>query len=142
MSKREEYNACMRPYITGSKSKEQRKLDFCIGAKVCSGKAKDREEAEKICLLPKVKPVKQEQDEEPCLECEVANAIAAIAAICKAHPGKIDCSIIEKSLEAGVNTVDEWLDIFDKIKDTCSEDACLETMMVEKNLTERIGKRK
>ena len=50
MASREEYNACMRPYITGSKPKEQRKLDFCIGAKICSGKAKDEEEARKICL--------------------------------------------------------------------------------------------
>ena len=50
---RTEYNKCIRPYITGSKPKEQRKLDFCIGAKICSGRAKDRAEAERLCLLPK-----------------------------------------------------------------------------------------
>ena len=47
------YNDCMRPYITGSKPKEQRKLDFCVGAKRCSGKASTREEAEEICRQPK-----------------------------------------------------------------------------------------
>jgi hypothetical protein len=51
---RTEYNQCMRPYITGSKPKEQRKLDFCVGAKICSGKASSRDEAIQICSLPKV----------------------------------------------------------------------------------------
>jgi hypothetical protein len=50
---RKEYNACMRPYITGSKPKEQRKLDFCVGAKICSGKAPSREDAIQLCSLPK-----------------------------------------------------------------------------------------
>lgn len=54
MANRAEYNTCMRPYITGGgKSKEQRKLDFCIGAKLCSLKVSTREEAEQICSLPK-----------------------------------------------------------------------------------------
>lgn len=43
----------MRPYITGSKPKEQRKLDFCVGAKICSGKAKTGDEAKALCSLPK-----------------------------------------------------------------------------------------
>ena len=55
MANREEYNACMRPFITGSKPKEQRKRDFCIGAKICSGKAQTEEEAADLCAkaLPK-----------------------------------------------------------------------------------------
>lgn len=54
MATRTEYNQCMRPYITGSgKSKEQRKLDFCVGAKICSGKSSSREEAVQLCSLPK-----------------------------------------------------------------------------------------
>ena len=53
MASREEYNACMRPYLTGSKPKEQRKLDFCVGAKVCSGHAATEEEAIQVCSLPK-----------------------------------------------------------------------------------------
>ena len=45
-----EYNACMRPYITGKgKLKEQRKLDFCIGAKICAGRAQTVEEAIPLC---------------------------------------------------------------------------------------------
>lgn len=60
MATREKYNTCMKPYIRGSnKTKEQRQMNFCIGAKVCSGKAKNEEEAKKLCLLPKEpKPVK------------------------------------------------------------------------------------
>lgn len=53
MASRVEYNNCMRPYITGSKPKEQRKLDFCVGAKICSGKSSSREEAVQLCSLPK-----------------------------------------------------------------------------------------
>ena len=49
MANRAEYNACMRPYITGSKPKEERKRDFCVGAKICSGKAQSKEEALTLC---------------------------------------------------------------------------------------------
>lgn len=56
---RAKYNACMRPYMTGSKSKEQRQMDFCIGAKLCSGKTPNEEAAKAICSLPKEpKPLK------------------------------------------------------------------------------------
>lgn len=66
MSKREEYNKCIIPYISGSKPKEQRRLDFCVGAKVCSGKAKDRAEAERLCSLPKeLKPLRAKRGKPP-----------------------------------------------------------------------------
>ena len=59
MANRTEYNDCMRPYITGSKPKEERKRDFCIGAKICSGKAQTKEQADQLCSLPKEpKPIK------------------------------------------------------------------------------------
>jgi len=51
MATREQYNTCMKPYISGQH--EDRKLDFCIGAKMCAGKASTEEEARQICLLPK-----------------------------------------------------------------------------------------
>lgn len=68
---REEYNSCMRTYITGTgKTKEQRRLDFCIGAKVCSGKAKSEEEARTICDVPKLpkwaKPLLKEEEPVTC----------------------------------------------------------------------------
>ena len=51
MASREEYTSCMKPYITGKgKEKEQRRLDFCMGAKICSGKAVDETEAKNLCL--------------------------------------------------------------------------------------------
>lgn len=50
MATRAEYTECMRPFITGTgKTKEERQLGFCTGAKICSGKAASVEEAEKIC---------------------------------------------------------------------------------------------
>lgn len=58
--KREEYNSCISVGLKGKKfDKEQRKLEFCIVSKTCSGKAKDREEAKYLCSLPKEpKPAK------------------------------------------------------------------------------------
>lgn len=53
MPTREEYQACLRPYITGKKSKEERKLAFCTGSKICSQKVQTKEEAEHLCRQPK-----------------------------------------------------------------------------------------
>lgn len=56
MTDRAAYNDCMRPYITGKgKPKEERKLAFCVGAKICAGKAQSEEEATKLCAntIPK-----------------------------------------------------------------------------------------
>ena len=45
------YNHCMKPYIQGTgKTPEERRLDFCIGAKICSGKTSDKDQARQICL--------------------------------------------------------------------------------------------
>jgi hypothetical protein len=55
MPTREEYNQCMKPYISGQH--KDRKLSFCAGAKICTGKASTIEEAEKICReLPPKEP--------------------------------------------------------------------------------------
>ncbi len=55
---RKAYNECLSPWIKGKGiDKEERKLRFCTGAKVCSGKAKDEKEAIELCKLPK--PVKE-----------------------------------------------------------------------------------
>jgi hypothetical protein len=51
MATREEYNACMRPYMTGGGT--DRKTRFCVGAKLCSGKARNEEEAKELCSQPK-----------------------------------------------------------------------------------------
>lgn len=81
MATRTEYNQCIRPFITGTgKSKEERKLNFCIGAKVCSGKAKNPEEAKQICLTQPPKPAKQPKQRRakgcpPCPPCEEAAAV-------------------------------------------------------------------
>jgi hypothetical protein len=59
---RKQYNQCIAPYMRGSKPKEQRQFDMCVGAKICSGKAGTEEEARGICSLPKEpKPIKTGQ---------------------------------------------------------------------------------
>jgi len=60
----DKYRNCMRKYMSGEgKSKEERQHDICIGAKICSGKAKTQDEAEYLCSLPReVKPQKQKSD--------------------------------------------------------------------------------
>lgn len=75
---RQKYNTCMIPYITGKKPVEQRRLDFCIGAKVCSGKASSDEEAKTICLSQPAesKPSQPRKKKDSC----DFNAIAACAA--------------------------------------------------------------
>ena len=51
---RQQYNKCMSPWIKGTGiAKEERKMRFCTGAKICSGKAKTEEEAIALCKLPK-----------------------------------------------------------------------------------------
>jgi len=56
---RRAFNDCMRPYMSGSKTKEQRGFDMCVGAKLCAHKTSSKEEAIRICSEPKpVKSVK------------------------------------------------------------------------------------
>ena len=44
---RKEYTTCMKPYMTGGGP--NRKERFCLGSKLCSGKASTKEEAAKLC---------------------------------------------------------------------------------------------
>lgn len=78
MATREEYNACMKPYMTGSKPKEQRQLDFCVGAKLCSGKAKDEKEAERVCLLPKPPKEEKERKRREVPTCNVEQIVSCL----------------------------------------------------------------
>ncbi len=48
MAGREAYTSCMIPFMKGGGP--DRKLRFCTGAKICSGKAASEEEARQICL--------------------------------------------------------------------------------------------
>jgi hypothetical protein len=60
MASRQEYTTCVAQGMRGKKlSRPERNMEFCIVAKLCSKKAKDREEAKLICSQPKEpKPVK------------------------------------------------------------------------------------
>jgi len=57
---RAKYAKCVGDGLRGKTlGKAERKLEFCIVSKLCSSKAKDREEAMRVCSLPKEpKPTK------------------------------------------------------------------------------------
>ncbi len=65
------YNSCIGGKLKGLHlSKEERKLEFCIVSKVCSGKAADRDAAIAACNVPKLsKWVKGAKAKEPDLPC-------------------------------------------------------------------------
>lgn len=44
---RADYTDCMKPYMRGGGP--ERKERFCIGAKICSGKADNEDEAKRLC---------------------------------------------------------------------------------------------
>jgi len=68
---RKEYNSCMSVKMKNKKlSKEERKQEFCMAAKECSGKAKTREEAMAQCNKPKLpKGVKEDTPQEAEVPC-------------------------------------------------------------------------
>lgn len=93
---RTSYNRCMSPYMKGSKPKEQRQLDFCIGSKVCSQKAKNEEEAKQICLLPKEpKPFKAKRGNGRDCGREVSELTRCIVS-------KIDMDLASESMENAI----------------------------------------
>lgn len=50
MGKLEDYRACMAEKMKGKKfPKGERKKAFCAQAKICTGKAKNMDEAVKLC---------------------------------------------------------------------------------------------
>lgn len=56
MASRAEYNKCMIPFLKDGKTKEQHRMDFCVGAKICSGKSKSKEEAAQVCQISLSQP--------------------------------------------------------------------------------------
>jgi len=54
MGKREDYTKCMIPHMKGGGP--DRKERFCVGAKLCSGKAGDEGEAKRLCAEAAANP--------------------------------------------------------------------------------------
>lgn len=46
---RAKYNECMKPYMQGKMTPAERGNNMCLGAKLCTGKAKTKMEAEELC---------------------------------------------------------------------------------------------
>lgn len=74
---RARFNTCIKEALQNrSLTKEQRRLEFAIAAKLCSGKAQTREEALTLCSKPKPPSEAQQKlmavyDELPCSEIPV-----------------------------------------------------------------------
>ena len=66
MGKREDYTTCMKPWMTGGGP--ERKERFCVGAKICSGKAGNEQEATKLCTeaASNPKPPKAKRGRKVC----------------------------------------------------------------------------
>lgn len=68
---RKEYARCVGQGLKGKKlSKEERKLEFCALSKLCSGKAKTREEALTICSQPKLPKIPKVRGVKKGQSCE------------------------------------------------------------------------
>lgn len=71
--RQEDYRSCMAENLKGKKglTKEERQSLFCISSRICSGKAKSREEAKVMCSQPKQpKPPKKVTRGKTGLSCE------------------------------------------------------------------------
>lgn len=101
------YNNCMKPYMTGGG--EDRKLRFCVGAKLCSRKSKTEEEARAICIesAANPKPAKEPKTKRPRVACtlkDLGNIAACITA-------KIDLSTL---------TTENMQTVFSEALETCA----------------------
>lgn len=103
---RQTYNDCMKKYISGAgKAPEERKLAFCAGAKICSGKAKDITEAVHLCQIapPKEKKEKKEKAKSTRKANKEASAscLQDMTKLAECAANVIDLSLItEKNIEA------------------------------------------
>jgi sRNA-binding protein len=81
---RAQYSACIGEAMTGKQlSKDERKLEFCVAAKLCSQKAKSREEAVAICKQPKPpKPEGEKKTHKSKCDCPELNP-AELIPVCE-----------------------------------------------------------
>ncbi len=94
---RQEYNVCMKPYMSGKGfTKEQRQQKMCIGAKICSGKATTEEEAAQICASAPPKEAKSKKGTASC-STQAGNLYNCILE-------RLDFADIETSLQNAVHS--------------------------------------
>lgn len=75
---RQAYNECMIPFMKGGGP--DRKLRFCTGAKICSGKAASEDEARQICISqPPKEPKKRKARKTVDCGKEMARVSACLA---------------------------------------------------------------
>jgi len=94
MTSRPEFNDCMKPYMKGGGP--DRKLRFCTGAKICSGKAASEEEARQICISAPPKEPKVRKSRATGKSCSV-EAIEKVTA-CLASRINFEATDMNKEL--------------------------------------------
>ncbi len=100
----------MTPFMTGKgKTPEQRKMDMCVGAKICSGKAATEAEAQQICINqppkePKAKKVKGSIDTAGLATC-VARSVELKDLTAENFPGRLETAITHCSTGEAVKPV-------------------------------------
>ena len=101
--KQEDYRNCIAKGLKGKTLKpEERKLEFCVVAKLCSHKSKDREEAELVCKesLNKPKPLKQPSTKRGSRSCE-RQAVELVDCVMDNIPQDSLCNINKLQIALG-----------------------------------------
>ncbi len=79
---RKEYTTCMTPHMKGTgKTKEQRQKDMCIGAKLCTGKAANEQEAAKLCAEAALNPKPKAEKTKRAKFCSIKDLEAVSACV-------------------------------------------------------------
>lgn len=92
----EQYRACMKPYMAGAGP--DKRMRFCVGAKICSGKAKSEAEAQQICLSqpPKTdKPRSRRRKDCPKEMATIAQCAVVAMASVKLTPENLESTLTE-----------------------------------------------
>lgn len=106
---RASYNACMKPYMSGGG--EDRKRRFCIGAKICSGKASDEKGADRICAEAAINPKPRKTKKEPAKQTYKVCTLGDLKVISTCLSEKIDLSKL---------TPDNMQQVFNDALEKCS----------------------
>ena len=81
--KQEDYRSCMAVGLKGKKglSKEERQKLFCVQSRLCSGKANNEEEAQKLCDEAALQPKTPKKPRASGGKCKIDSAALAICII-------------------------------------------------------------
>ena len=94
--KQEDYRSCMAVGLKGKKglSKEERQKLFCVQSRLCSGKANNEEEAQKLCDEAALQPKTPKKPRASGGKCKIDSAALATCII-KSLDGIEEISLVK-----------------------------------------------